>query len=242
MVSCDTGSYTSAIPPSVCRAEPQPQSAVSPHPLCLLELPCEEQLLIWALGILTAGHVRVGFHHLGHPEVGYLGLAAGIQQNVVTGEVSVENVVFVQVGEGQRDVVRDAHLHVVEKRGLRAFQEAREALFHQLHKENGSAIAGVLDHPQELHDAGMLQVSQDAALVVEESGKVGGAGIVGSEENGVQDFGGAGQVVQRGFDDAAIGASSVHVHFLIAELAVKIDANVCLFRHYACVARRPNLI
>ena len=97
----------------------------------------------------------------------------------------MEDVVGVQVGEGQRDVVRDAHLHVVGERGRRALQEAREALFHQLHEEDGSVVAGVLHQPQELHDAGMLQVSQDAALLVEASGKVVGTGIVGSEENGV---------------------------------------------------------
>ena len=77
----------------------------------------------------------------------------------------------------------------------------------------------------------MLKVSQDAALLVEASGKVGGAGIIESEENGVQDFGGAGQVIQRGSDDAAVGTGPenlgrVHVHCLVAELAVKIDANV----------------
>ena len=148
----------------------------------------------------------------------------------------MEDVVGVQVGEGQRDVVRDAHLHVVGERGQRALQEAREALFHQLHEEDGSAVAGVLHHPQELHDAGMLQVSQDAALLVEASGEVDGAWIIGSEENGVQDFGGAGQVVQRGSDDAAVGAcpedlGRVHVNFLVAKLAVKIDANVGLLRH-----------
>ena len=190
----------------------------------------------WALGHLTAGHARVGFHHLGHAEVSHLDLATSIQQNVVAGQVSVEDVVSVQVGEGQRDVVRDAHLHMVGERGRRALQEAREALFHQLHEEDGSAVAGFLDHPQELHDAGMLQVSQDAALLVEASGKVDGAGIIGSEENGVQDFGGAGQVVQRGSDDAAVGAcpedlGRVYVHFLVAEFAMKIYANVSLLRH-----------
>ena len=149
----------------------------------------------------------------------------------------MEDVVSVQVGEGQRDVVRDAHLHVVGERGWAALQEMRETLFHQLHEEDGSAVAGVLHHPQELHDAGMLQISQDAALLVEASGKVGGAGIVGSEENGVQDFGGAGQVVQRGSDDAAVGAcpedlGRVHVNLLVAELAMEIDANVGLLCHY----------
>ena len=65
-------------------------------------------------------------------------------------------------------------------------------LFHQLHEEDGSAVDRVLHYPQELHDAGMLQVSQDAALLVEASG--------------MQDFGGAGKMVQRGSDDAAVGA------------------------------------
>ena len=190
-----------------------------------------EHWCAWALGDLTAGHTRVGFHHLGHAKVGHLDLAASIDENVVAGEVSVEDVVGVQVGEGQRDVVRDAHLHVVGESGWRALQEAREALFHQLHEEDGSAVAGVLHHCQELHDAGMLQVSQDAAFLVEASGKVGGAGIIGSEKNGVQDFGGAGQVIQLGSDNASVGAcpedlGRVHVNFLVAKLAVEIDANV----------------
>ena len=52
----------------------------------------------------------------------------------------------------------------------------------------------------------------------------------------MQDFGGAGQVVQRGSDDAAVGAcpedlGRVHVNLLVAELAMKIDANVGLLRH-----------
>ena len=133
-----------------------------------------------ALGELTASYARVGFHHLGHAEVSHLGLAAGIEENVVAGEVSVEDVVGVQVGEGQRDVVRDAH----------------------------------------------------------------GAGIVGSEENDVQDFGGAGQVVQRGSDDT-VGAcpenlGRVHANLLVAELAMKIDTNVSLPRHCAGTKRPGN--
>ena len=131
-----------------------------------------------APGELIVGHMRIGFHYLGHAEVGHLGLAASIEENVVAGEVSVEDVFGVQVVEGQRDVVRDAHLHVVGERGPRALQEAREALFHQLHEEDGSAVAGVLRHPQERHDAGMLQVSQDAALLVEASGRFSGVEIM----------------------------------------------------------------
>ena len=190
-----------------------------------------------ALGDLTADHAKVGFHYPGHAEVGHLGLAAGIQQNVVAGEVSVEDVVGVQVSEGQRDVMCDVHLHVIGERGRRAFQETRKGLFHQLHEEDGSAISGILHHPQELHDAGMLQVSQDTALLVEACSKIGGARVVSFEENVVQNFGSAGQVVQRGSDDVAIGAcpedlGRVHVNFLVAELAVKINANVSLLRHY----------
>ena len=100
-----------------------------------------------APGELTAAHARVGFHNLGHAEIGHLDLAASIDENVVAGEVSMDDLVGVQVGEGLRNVVCDAHLHVVGERVRRALQEAREALLHQLHEENGSAVSGVLYHP-----------------------------------------------------------------------------------------------
>ena len=52
---------------------------------------------------------------------------------------------------------------------------------------------------------------------------------------GVQDFGGTGQVIQRGSDDTAKGASPedlghVHMHSLVAKLTVKIDAKVTVLR------------
>ena len=98
-----------------------------------------------ALGEATVGHARVGFQHLRHAEIGHFSLISSIDKNVVAGEVSVEDVVGVQVGEGQGDVERDAHLHVVGERGRRALQEAREALIHQLHEEDGSADRGCRD-------------------------------------------------------------------------------------------------
>ena len=171
--------------------------------------------------------IHVFPHYLGHAKVGHLGLDAGIEENVVAGEVSVDDLYGVQVGEGQRDVVRDAHLHVVGERVLRALQEAREALYHQLHEEDGSAVAGVLHHTQELHDAGMLQVSQDAALLVEAI-----VGVGRKADIGVLDLCSAGQLVQLSFDNAAVGAfpedlGHVNVNFLVTELVDVIN----LHRH-----------
>ena len=100
----------------------------------------------------------------------------------------------------------DVDLDVVGEGGSRALQESSEALLHQFHQEDGSAVGGVLHHTQELDDAGMLQFLQDGTLLIETSGKIHCSWVVGSEEDGVQDFGSTGEVVQCGFNNTSIGA------------------------------------
>ena len=119
----------------------------------------------------------------------------------------MDDAVAVQVGEGQSNVVGDVDLDVVGEGGRGSLQEPGQALLHHLHQENGSAAAGVLDHTEELDDAGMLQSSQDVALLDETSGKVDSPWVVVSEEDGVKDLGGTGEVVQSGLDHTPIGTS-----------------------------------
>ena len=116
----------------------------------------------------------------------------------------MDDVVAVQVNQCQGNVVGDVDLDVVREGGCRALQESSEALLHQLHQEDGSAVGGVLYHTQELNDAGVLQFSQDGTLLIKTSGKVHCSWVVRSEEDGVQDFGSTGEVVQCGFNNTSI--------------------------------------
>ena len=118
----------------------------------------------------------------------------------------MDDVVAMQVDQCQGDVMGDVDLDVVGEGGSRALQESSEALLHQLHQEDGSVVGGVLYHTQELDDAGVLQFSQDGTLLIETSGEVHCSWVVGSEEDGMQDFGSTGEVVQCGFNNTSIGA------------------------------------
>ena len=51
----------------------------------------------------------------------------------------MDDVVAVQVGQGESNVVGQVDLEVVGEGGCGSFQEPREALLHQLHQEDGSA-------------------------------------------------------------------------------------------------------
>ena len=148
------------------------------------------------MGDLTASHAQVGLRYLGHAKVGHLGLAAPTsEENVVAGEVTVDDVVSVQVGQSQSHMVGNVDLDVVGKGGGGSLQEPCEALLHQLHQEDGSVAVGLLDSAQELDNAGMLQVLQDVTLLVEATDKVECPWVIVLEEDGVQDLGGTGEVV-----------------------------------------------
>ena len=51
----------------------------------------------WTPGHLIAGHGGIGGYDLGHAKVGHLGLVAGIQEDVVAGQVSMEDAIPVKV-------------------------------------------------------------------------------------------------------------------------------------------------
>ena len=127
-------------------------------------------------------------------------------------------------------------LDVVGKGGRGSLQEPCQTLLHQLHQEDGSAAAGILDHTEELDDAGMLQASQNVNLCVETSGKVGSPGVVISEEDSVQGLGSTGEVVQCGLDHTPIGAcpkdlGCVYSDTLVAKLTTKTDTDIWRLSH-----------
>ena len=184
------------------------------------------------MGDLTASHARVGLRQLGHAKVGHLGLAAPTsEENIVAGEVTVDDVVAVQVGQSQSHMVGNVDLDVVGEGGGGSLQEPCEALLHQLHQEDWSVAAGLLDSAQELDDAGMLQALQDGTLLVEAADKVDCSWVIVSEEDSVQDLGSTGEVVQCGLDHTPIGASpqnlrGVHMDILVAKLTIKTHMDI----------------
>ena len=184
------------------------------------------------MGDLTASHARVGIRHLRHAKVCHLGLDAPTsEENVVAGEVTVDDVVAVQVGQSQSHMVNNVDLDVVGEGGGGSLQEPCEALLHQLHQEDGSVTAGVLDSTQELDDAGMLQALQDDTLLLKAADKIDCPWVIVSEEDGVHDLGGTGEVVKCGLDHTPIGASpqdlrGVHVDILVAKLTIKTHMDV----------------
>ena len=66
----------------------------------------------------------------------------------------MDDLVGVQIGKCQGDVVGDVHLDVVREGVGAALQEVCQALFHHLHEQNGPAVVRVLNKTQKLHNAG----------------------------------------------------------------------------------------
>ena len=140
----------------------------------------------------------------------------------------MDDAIGVEVGQGQRSVVDQADLNVVGQWTGSTLQELGQALVHQLHQENGSEVLGLSHQAQELDDAGMLQVAEERALLLESRRKVDLSRVVGAKEGGVEEFGGTGQLVQRGPAYTAVGAHTeasrrLHSHTLVAKLALQLD-------------------
>ena len=100
----------------------------------------------------------------------------------------MDHMVGVQIGECQGDVMGDVHLDVVREGVGCALQKVCQALFHQLHEQNGPAVVRVLNKTQKLHNTGVSQVSEQSALLVKSSNKVLLSSIIRPEEYLVEDF------------------------------------------------------
>ena len=155
----------------------------------------------------------------------------------------MDDAVAVEISKSLCNIVGDVHLGVVGERGGRVLQEICEALVHQLHQEDGSAVGGILYHTQELDDAGMLQISQNVALQFETGGKIDCSWIIISKEDGVEDFSGTGEVIQCCLDNATIGTSpkdlgSAYVGILVAKLAMEIYMDICGLCHSYSITKK----
>ena len=61
--------------------------------------------------------MRVGFHQPSHAKVTYLGSTIANQQHIVAGEVSVNDIMRVEVGQSLSNIMGNAHLNMKENGG-----------------------------------------------------------------------------------------------------------------------------
>ena len=114
-----------------------------------------------------AGHVLVTSHQLAHAKVCDLGLPLLGQEDIVAGEVTVDDVIGVEVGKGQRHVVAEIDLGVEGKGrgGGSLFQQGSEAGVQQFHEKDrvpGAFFVGA----EVLDDVGVFDGAKYLALVV----------------------------------------------------------------------------
>ena len=113
----------------------------------------------------------------------------------------MNDVVPVQEGESEGDVVADVELHAVGQRLLRLLQKVSERGVHQLHQQNGRARVSILRYAQILHYVGMSDLAEQATLLLEPCPV---PGVVGVHQDGVEEFGRTGQLVERGLTHLSV--------------------------------------
>ena len=131
--------------------------------------------------------MRVGFHQPSHAKVTHLVSTIANQQHIVAGEVSVNDITRVEVGQSLGHVKGNVHLNMEGEGGrvFWSFQEAGQALVHQFHEENRqpglriSASSEVLDYVRVSH------FTEKPAFLLEALHDALGGGVPAREEDGV---------------------------------------------------------
>ena len=157
----------------------------------------------WARGV--GGQAWVDTEELGHTEVGDLGSAAGNQQDIVAGEVAMDDVIGVEVIQSQGYVVAQGDLDMVGQRLLGSLEKTGEAFVHEFHEQHREAGVGVLGGPEVLDYVGVLHCVEEVALLLEPAPGRPSPGAAVLEEDGVQELGSTGEQVAHGFTDGSVG-------------------------------------
>lgn len=119
----------------------------------------------------------------------------------------MDEVLGVEIRKGQSYVVAEVDLGVVRQGLFAAIEKLREALIHEFHQNDGEAGVRVGGCPKVLDYVGVLHLAEEAALLFEFLGVVGGAGIVHLEEDRVQEFGCTGKLVTHRPAHDSVGPS-----------------------------------
>ena len=165
----------------------------------------------WACSV--GGHAWVDTEELGHTKVGDLGSAAGNQQDIVAGEVAMDDVIGVEVNQSQGYVVAQGDLGMIGQRLLGSLKKTGEIFVHEFHQQHWEARVRVLGGPEVLDYVGVLHCVEEVALKLEPALGRPSPGAAALEEDGVQELGGTGEQVAHGFTDGSIGPSAEGVSF-----------------------------
>ena len=101
----------------------------------------------------------------------------------------MQDSIGVEKGQGLSNVIVDVDLHVIGKAGLGQLQKVSEGIVHQLHQQNGQARCAILCHAQILHNVGVSDLAEEAALLLEQ-GAIPGSRRV--DDGRMEEFGCAG--------------------------------------------------
>ena len=118
----------------------------------------------WARGV--GGQAWVDAEELGHTKVGDLGSAASNQQDIVAGEVAMDDVIGVEVIQSQGYVVAQGDLDMVGQRLLGSLEKTGEAFVHEFHQQHREARVRVLGVPEVLDYVGVLHCVEEVALLI----------------------------------------------------------------------------
>ena len=134
----------------------------------------------------------------------------------------MQYVMAMEVGESLCHAMTNVHLHMERERGRVRWplQEAGQALVHQLHEQNGHSSLGVRTRAQVLDDVGVPQAAQEVDLSLEALHDAVGGGVPGLKEGGVQDFGGADELIALGLVHGSVRAVPQRVLLRLDQLNV----------------------
>ena len=160
----------------------------------------------WAHGV--GCHAWVDTEELGHTEVGDLGSATSDQQDIVAGEVAMDDIIGVEVIQSQGYVVAQDDLDMVGQWLMGSLEKMGEAFIHEFHQQHWEAGVRVLGGSEVLDYVGVFHGVEEVALLLEPApGRPSPVAAV-LEEDGVQEFGGTGEQVAHGFADGSVGSSA----------------------------------
>ena len=121
----------------------------------------------------------------------------------------MQYLVAMEVAESLGHVVGNVHLNVERERGSsgsRPLQEAGQTVVHQLHEQDRQSGLGVRTGAQVLDNVGVPQAAQEVYFSLEAFHDAVCGGVPGLEEDGVQDFSRADELVTLGPVDSSVGS------------------------------------